>query len=385
MLNSESKKRIALLGSTGSIGTQSLEVARHLKDEIEIVGLCAGQQVELLSKQAKEFSAKWLMSQNNAELQKHVSSESRIIFDEDELCAAVSADNIDIVLCAISGTAGLKPVLSAIEAGKTIALASKEILVMAGEIVMQKAAQFSAKILPVDSEHCAIFQCLQGNKNEDIKRIFLTASGGPFHQNPGIDLATVSLEQALRHPTWNMGKKISIDSASMMNKALEVIEAAWLFNLKAEQIEVLVHPQSIVHSMIEFVDNSTIAQLSQPDMSLPIQFCLKYPERTASLCKELDFSESLKLDFFPLDNKRFPAVELAKKALKYKGAAGAVFNAANEVAVERFCRKEIKFNEISLLTHATLEALYNSPANSLEEIIAADQESRKFANLWKAQ
>ncbi|MDD3696143.1 MAG: 1-deoxy-D-xylulose-5-phosphate reductoisomerase [Lentisphaeria bacterium] len=373
------KKRLAILGSTGSIGRQSLEVVRHLSSEFELVGLVAGRQSALLAEQALEFQPQWVMSQQNQALQGKLPAHTRILDNEEQLCEQLAGPDIDLVLCAIVGTAGLLPVLSAIRSGKDIALASKEILVMAGELVMREAAKSGSRILPVDSEHCAIFQCLQGQSEAEFKRILLTASGGPFYADPELDLELVSLEQALQHPTWSMGRKISLDSATMMNKALEIIEAAWLFNARPEQIEVLVHPQSIVHSMVEFKDHSILAQLGLPDMRLPIQYCLQYPQRTPSLQQSMDFSKVWKLEFMPPDLKRFPATELARLALQQGGAAGAVLNAANEVAVERFCRKEISFAKISRIVADTLQKLPKYSADSLEDILMADSEARKFA------
>ena len=374
-----SKKRLAILGSTGSVGCQTLEVLRHLAADIELIGLVAGKQTDLLAEQAREFKPQWVMSQHNPALQGKLLPGTRILNSEAELCEQLSGADIDLVLCAIVGTAGFLPVLNAIRSGKDIALASKEILVMAGELIMREAAKSGSKLLPVDSEHCAIFQCLQGQAEPGFKRLLLTASGGPFHNRPELDLNQVSVSQALRHPTWKMGRKISLDSATMMNKALEIIEAAWLFNAKAEQIEVLVHPQSIVHSMVEFKDHSILAQLGIPDMRLPIQYCLLYPQRQASLQQSMDFSQIITLEFEPPDLERFPAPELAKQALRNGGAAGAVLNAANEVAVERFCRQEISFAQISQIVAAALQEFPKCSADSLEDILLADAEARKFA------
>ncbi|MFA6931252.1 MAG: 1-deoxy-D-xylulose-5-phosphate reductoisomerase [Lentisphaeria bacterium] len=376
------KKRLAILGSTGSVGRQALKVALHFAESIDVVGLCAGHQTERLAEQLQQTGAAWALSQNNDTLGRLAPDNTRILAGQDELCEILSGPNVDIVLCAIVGTAGLRPVLSAIKAGKTIALASKEILVMAGSLVMQEADKSGSKILPVDSEHCAIFQCLEKQTPKSMKRILLTASGGPFHNKPEIKLSEVTLEQALRHPTWNMGRKITLDSATLMNKGLEIIEAAWLFAADAEQIEVVIHPQSIVHSMVEFQDHSILAQLACPDMTLPIQFCLQYPERQPGLTPPLDFTTTIHLDFLPLDQQRFPAPTLAKQVLRNGGAAGAIFNAANEVAVERFCQQKIRFDQISTLVTETLQHFPKTPANSLEEILQADREARIFARQW---
>ncbi len=382
-MNSDgSRRRLAILGSTGSVGTQALKVAKHLQDSIEVVGLCAGQQTSMLAKQLRDCSEAWGMSQDNEALRKAAPAQTKILRDEEELCEVICGPTVDIVLCAISGTAGLQPVLSAIRAGKTIALASKEILVMAGALVMQEAAKSGSRILPVDSEHCAIFQCLEKQDRGSMKRLLLTASGGPFHAHPEIDLAGVTLAQALRHPTWSMGRKITIDSATLMNKGLEIIEAAWLFSASPEQIEVVIHPQSIVHSMVEFQDSSVLAQLSCPDMALPIQFCLQYPRRQPGLTPPLDFNAGLKLDFLPPDLQRFPAPALAKQALLSGGASCAIFNAANEIAVERFRRQEIRFDQISILVAETLQHFPKTSAGSLPDILLADREARCYARQW---
>ncbi len=382
MNSGENRKRLAILGSTGSVGTQAVKVAKHLQDSIKVVGLCAGQQTDLLARQLQDTGASWALAQNNFALRNSAPEQTQILANQEELCEVLSGTEVDIVLCAISGTAGLQPVLSAIRAGKTIALASKEILVMAGALVMQEAARSGSRILPVDSEHCAIFQCLEKQPPGSMKRILLTASGGPFHACPEVDLTAVTIEQALRHPTWNMGRKITLDSATLMNKGLEIIEAAWLFNASPEQIEVVIHPQSIVHSMVEFKDSSILAQLSCPDMALPIQFCLQYPQRQPGLTPQLDFSAGIHLDFLPPDLQRFPAPALAKQALLAGAAGGAIFNAANEIAVERFCNQEIRFDQISTLVAETLQKFPKTPGNSLQDILLADREARRFANQW---
>lgn len=377
------RRRLAILGSTGSVGTQALKVAKHLRESIQVVGLCAGTQTELLAKQLHDTGADWALAKDKQALQLIAADKTKILRDQGELCEILAGPDVDIVLCAISGTAGLQPVLSAIRAGKTIALASKEILVMAGALVMQEAAKSGSRILPVDSEHCAIFQCLEKQAPGSVKRILLTASGGPFHAHPDVNLAEVTVERALRHPTWNMGRKITLDSATLMNKGLEIIEAAWLFDANPEQIEVVIHPQSIVHSMVEFQDSSILAQLSCPDMALPIQFCLQYPKRQPGLTPSLDFSAGLHLDFLPPDLQRFPATALAKQALQAGGAAGAVFNAANEIAVERFCQHEIRFDQISILVAETLQHFPKTSAETLPDILLADQEARCYARQWR--
>ncbi|NLZ63048.1 MAG: 1-deoxy-D-xylulose-5-phosphate reductoisomerase [Lentisphaerae bacterium] len=380
---SEPRRRLVILGSTGSIGRQAMKVVERFPERLQVVGLCAGQQTARLAEQLQSCPAAWGQCQDNDGLRRLCGDKTRLLANEEELCAAVAAPEVDIVLCAIVGTAGLRPVLAAIKAGKTIALASKEILVMAGALVMQEAARSGSRILPVDSEHCAIFQCLEHQPRESLRRIILTASGGPFHNHPEIPLSTVTPEQALRHPTWSMGQKITLDSATLMNKGLEIIEAGWLFQVRPEQIQVLIHPQSIVHSLVEFTDHSILAQLAPPDMALPIQFCLNYPERLPGVCQEMDWSKLVTLEFRPPDNERFPALNLARQVLRQGGAAGAVFNAANEVAVERFLAGTLRFDAISLLVAAALKQVPASCADTLEDILQADAKARSFARQWQ--
>ena len=270
--------------------------------------------------------------------------------------------------------------LAALAAGKDIALASKEILVMAGALVTAAAAASGSRILPVDSEHCAVFQCLDGHDRASVSRVILTASGGPFRRLPAADFAKVTVAQALAHPTWNMGRKITIDSATMMNKGLEMIEAGWLFDMPSDQVDVVIHPQSIIHSMVEFKDGSVMAQMGYPDMALPIQYCLTYPERLPSPVRRLDLSEALSLDFEPPDLQRFPALALARRAMREGDAMGAVFNAANEIAVERFCREDITFDRIPVIVDHVMQCLSGQTrAESLDDILAADAEARRLA------
>ncbi len=378
------RRKLVILGSTGSIGRQTQKVVECFSERLQVVGLCAGRQTGKLAQQMQAFPSAWGYCQDNDELRLLTDGKRRLLADDEELCAEVSGPNVDIVLCAIVGTAGLQPVLAAIRAGKTIALASKEILVMAGELVMQEAARSGSRILPVDSEHCAIFQCLENQPQESMRRIILTASGGPFHNHPEISLAAVTPAQALQHPTWNMGQKITLDSATLMNKGLEIIEASWLFKASPEQIMVVIHPQSIVHSLVEFTDHSILAQLAPPDMALPIQFCLNYPERFPGVCQEMDWSRLFTLEFQPPDNERFPALNLARQVLRQGGAAGAVFNAANEVAVERFLAQELRFDEISHLVSAALLRFLVTSSATLADILLADANARNFARQWSA-
>lgn len=370
--------RLAILGSTGSIGQQTLRVAEHLRERIEIVGLTAGTRHGLLAEQAAASGARWVLAHDGEALSRQLPAGCRVLSGLSELCDMLCADGVDMVLCAVVGTAAMEPALAAVRAGKTLALASKEILVSAGRVVQAAARQSGARILPVDSEHCAIFQCLQDNGLESVERLLLTASGGPFFRHPEVDLAAVTPAQAMRHPTWQMGQKVTLDSATLMNKGLELIEAHWLFGLPEERIAVVIHPQSIVHSMVEYRDGSVLAQLSCPDMTLPIQYCLTYPERCPGLTPRLDFSRSLQLDFLPPDDGRFPALRLARQALHSGEAGGAVFHSANEAAVELFCGGRIGFTGISRCVEAALAHCGSWPGSDLPELLAAGTEARRF-------
>ena len=374
-------KRLAILGSTGSIGTSTIRVIEHAAGRFRVTGLAAGRRTDALAAQANALQPAWVYASDASALAAAgLPPKCRVLRDETALCEAVSADDVDIVLCAIVGTAGLKPVLAALAAGKDIALASKEILVMAGSLVTAAAAASGSRILPVDSEHCAIFQCLDGHDRASASRVILTASGGPFRRLAAADFAKVTVAQALAHPTWNMGRKITIDSATMMNKGLEMIEAGWLFGMPTDQVDVVVHPQSIIHSMVEFKDGSVMAQMGYPDMALPIHYCLTYPERLPSPVRRLDLTQALRLDFEPPDPLRFPALTIARRAMSEGGAMGAVFNAANEIAVERFCREDITFDRIPALVSDVMQRLRGqTSAESLDDILAADAEARRLA------
>ena len=384
-------KTIAILGSTGSIGTNALKVVRALGEEYRVVGLAAGKNTALLTRQAAEFAPEWLYAEDKEALQENLKQAGlphppRLIASHDELCQAVCASNVEMVLCAIVGTAGLRPVLSAIHAGKRIALASKEVLVMAGRIVTEALRKSpNARLLPVDSEHCAIFQCLDGKPHEEVKRVILTCSGGPFHRQRELDLSTVTLQQTLLHPTWNMGRKITIDSATLMNKGLELIEAGWLFGLPESQVEVVIHPQSIVHSMVEFRDGSILAQMGYPDMCLPIHYCLTYPQRIPGTAISMDFTQALTMSFEPPDVRRFPALRIAREAMRSGGASGCIFNAANEIAVQAFIEGGLPFDQIPAIVENTLHRLGCLPDNSLEEILEADSRARTTAKLLIGQ
>ena len=367
-------KRLAILGSTGSIGQQTLEVVRSSGDRFQVIGLGAGRNLPLLERQIEQFKPK-LVSIEEADLRP---SPRHPEYELVSLDALASHPDVDLVVIAISGKAGLSPTLAAIEAGKSIALATKEVLVIAGEIATTAAKMYGVEILPIDSEPSAIWQCLRGEEQR-VARLILTASGGPFRQFSHEQLATVTSRQALEHPTWKMGKKITIDSATMMNKGFEVIEAHWLFDVPMEKIEAVVHPQSIVHSFVEFVDGSTKAQLSPPDMRLPIQYALFYPERPPSELPRLDFSNIGPLTFEAPDLVRFPCLRLALEAGREGGTYPAVLSAADEAAVEFFLEQRIGFLDIATLVEDTLEQHQSTPHPSLEEILAADAWARERA------
>lgn len=378
-------KELVILGATGTIGAKAVKLANAAPERFHIDGLVAGRRSAELAALAESCHCKWLAGLNPDELRRLAPSGCRVLENPTAAIPELVKPSVDMILCAISGTSSLPAVLAAAEAGKDLALATKEILVMAGDIVTQVIRRSGTRLLPVDSEHCAVFQCLQGRERKDIKRIILTASGGPFFRHPEIDLSTVTPEQALAHPTWKMGPKITIDSATMMNKALEIIEAAWLFGVTPEQIDVVVHPQSIVHSMVEFNDKSVIAQLAVPDMGMPILYCLDYPEHFPNDYPSLDLTAAGHLDFFAPDHRRFPGLNLAKQALKLGGTAGAILNAANEAAVERFCRAEIRFDQINLAVAEALEKIdCANPSRELSVVMEADRRAREFVNQWRA-
>jgi len=364
-------KRIAILGSTGSIGRQALDVIRALPDELKVVALTGNKNLELLERQISEFRPKMFCS----------SVKPDISYGGEFLSAGEIASHpeVDFVIVATAGKAGLSPTLAALQSSKTVALASKEVLVMAGEIIVREANLHQAQILPIDSEHSAIWQCLQGEENKP-QRLFLTASGGPFYHYSQSQLAEVTPEQALQHPVWKMGKKVTIDSATLMNKGLEVIEAHWLFSFPFDSIEILIHPQSIVHSMVEFMDGSLKAQLSWPDMRLPIQYALSYPRRWSNPeLPRLDWNKISSLNFEPVDYDRFPCLKLAMDAGKSGGTYPAVLCAADEVAVELFLSHRISFTDIAKVVQKTLEQHRNISQPSLEEILAADDWARGCA------
>jgi 1-deoxy-D-xylulose-5-phosphate reductoisomerase len=379
-------KNVAVLGSTGSIGRSTLEVIAGSRGTLVASALSAHHSLDLLERQAAEFQPRWLIATDAEIAGRHdwskVPAGCQVVSGPDSLEAIVRDPQIDVVVAAIVGSAGLRGTWAALEAGKTVALANKETMVTAGPLVTRLAAERSAPIIPVDSEHSAVFQCMQSGRRSEVKRIILTASGGPFRNHTREQLASVTIADALHHPTWHMGPKITVDSATMMNKALEIIEARWLFDLSADQIDVVVHPQSIVHSLVEFVDGSVIAQLSPPDMKLPIQYALHYPERTAGVAKKLNLTESLHLDFEPPDVERFPALALGWEVARSGGTAGAVLNAANEAAVAGFLVGDIDFSDIVPACRSVLEHHQFDPQPTLEQLLKLDLWARQEVLRW---
>lgn len=371
------KRRVVILGSTGSIGTSALKVARDIPERMEVVGLAAHSSYKALAAQAMEFGVKQVClfdSTHAAELRRLLPSDTRLLTGLDGLCELATMEAADMVLVSIIGTAGLKPTLEAIESGKDLAIASKEILVMAGEVVMSRAAAKGIHVLPVDSEHNAIFQCLQGHHGgpEEVSRLILTASGGPFRQWPKEKLADVTLEQALKHPTWQMGRKITIDSATLFNKGLEMIEARWLFGIPMERVDVIVHPQSIVHSLVEYRDGSMLAQLSSSDMCFPIQYAVTWPDRTPNSLHRLNLAKLASLHFEAPRWDDFPALGLARRAGLTGGTMPAMFNAANEVAVQAFIEGRIPFPGIWQTVEKVLSAASPRDYQGLLSVILED-------------
>jgi 1-deoxy-D-xylulose-5-phosphate reductoisomerase len=375
-------KNVVLLGSTGSIGTSTVKVAEDLPDRIRLVGLAAGNNAELLLEQARKHRPEAISinhSEKARDLGKFFGAATQVYSGDEGLIKLATLPAADIVLIAIVGTAGLKPALAAIRAGKDIAVASKEILVMAGEIVMSEARKHGVRVLAVDSEHSAIFQCLDGKPSSSVRKLWLTASGGPFRNTPKEEFPNITVERALKHPSWVMGKKITIDSATLFNKGLEMIEARWLFDIGMERVGVLVHPQSIVHSMVEFVDGALLAQLSTPDMCLPIQYALTYPDRAPSERVQTNFAKLGNLTFEEPDAERFPALKLARRAGEVGGTLPAVLNAANEVAVEAFVNRKINFPQITEIVRRTMDAHKVVSHPTLEQILEADAWARREA------
>ncbi len=370
-------KQVAVIGSTGSIGQQTLEVIASQSDKFRVVALAAGENLELLNDQIRQFQPEMVA------LAKSVSPERvnhpKPLFGADCLNEIVSYPNVDIVVIATPGRAGLLPTLSAIRAGKCIALSNKEVLVMAGEIIMSEAQKYGSEIRPVDSEHSAIWQCIQGEGSESISKLWLTASGGPFREFPIEKLKTVTSSEALNHPNWKMGQKVTIDSATLMNKGFEVIEAHWLFGMSYERIEVLIHPESMIHSMVEFMDGSIKAQIGAPDMRLPIQYALNFPERVPNNYRRMNWLNGQSLNFKQPDIDRFPCLALAFKAGRAGGTYPAVLSAADEIAVELFLQNKIDFIQIATILKKTLDSHSSVQNPQIEDILAADIWGRDFA------
>jgi 1-deoxy-D-xylulose-5-phosphate reductoisomerase len=382
-----SRRRVVVLGSTGSIGTGCLDVIHHLGDRLELYGLTAHTRWDELLQQAHRHEPRFVSVTDPdaaAQLARHtLPARTQRLDGPDALAKLVSAPEVDVVVTAIVGAAGLEGTWHALEAGKTVAVANKETLVMAGPLVMELAAQRQALILPVDSEHSAIFQALQCGRRSEVRRVVLTASGGPFQGRSAAELADVTPAQALKHPTWNMGPKITVDSATLMNKALEIIEARWLFDLRPEQIEVIIHPESIVHSFVEFLDGSILAQLSPPDMRLPIQYALTYPERVAGPTKRLRWEELGALHFEQPDRETFPALELGYEVARRGGTCGAVLNAANEAAVGDFLAGRLRFLDIPRVCRDVLDHHNHSARPSLGELHSQDRWARQEVVRWR--
>jgi 1-deoxy-D-xylulose-5-phosphate reductoisomerase len=394
------RKCVVILGATGSIGESALKVARDIPERMQIVGLAANSNAEKLAATANETRAPFVCLVNETKidiLRRTLEYKPRIFSGDAGLCEIASLTDADMVLVAIVGTGGLRPALTAIAAGKDLAVASKEILVTAGEIVMREARENGVHVLPVDSEHNAIFQCLEGKRStlnaqrstlnaesftldvSDVRRIILTASGGPFRKTPRKDFDSITPEQALKHPTWNMGPKITIDSATLFNKGLEMIEAHWLFDVEMKRVEVVIHPQSIVHSMVEFTDGSTLAQLSYSNMCFPIQYAVTWPDRVPNTLPPLDFSKLSKLEFFTPRYEDFPALNLARRAGETGGTLPAVMNAANEIAVAAFLDRRVRFPQIWHVVEEVMNRHTAVAHPNLDAILAADQWARNKA------
>ncbi len=375
-------KNVVLLGSTGSIGTSTVKVVHDLPEHLRLIGLAAGTNTALLIEQSRKHHPAVVSISDPAkvgEVRAALGDATEVLSGAEGLIRLATLPEADIVLIAIVGTAGLQPALAAIRAGKDIAVASKEILVMAGEIVMSEAKKFGVRVLAVDSEHSAIFQCLDDKPSYSVRKLWLTASGGPFRATPKEDFQNITVERALKHPSWVMGRKITIDSATLFNKGLEMIEARWLFDIEMERVAVVVHPQSIVHSLVEFLDGSMIAQLSTPDMCLPIQYALTYPARMSSDRVHTSLAKIGTLTFEEPDTERFPALNLARRAGEVGGTLPAVLNAANEHAVDAFVNRRISFLQITALVGRVMERHQVVPHATLEQILTADTWARHEA------
>ncbi len=382
----DAPRQIAVFGSTGSIGTNALQVIAASEGRLQVAALSAHSRLDLLVAQAVEFSPRWVIATDAQAAEKFDWSElpkgTELLTGADKLNWVVAQSQVDIVLAAIVGRAGLESTWAALEHKKTVALANKETLVMAGPLVMQLAAERGTRLLPVDSEHSAIAQALRAGQPKEVERLVLTASGGPFRHLSESQLKQVTVAEALEHPVWDMGPKITVDSATMMNKALEIIEARWLFDIPSERIEVSLHPQSVVHSLVEFVDGSVIAQLSPPDMRLPIQYALYYPERVAGVAERLDWRSSFTLEFSPPDPERYPALELGHECARAGGTSGAVLNAANEAAVGAFLAGELHFTEIVPACRSVLQNHNYQSDPTLDQLLSIDRWAREEVSNW---
>ncbi|MCC6424807.1 MAG: 1-deoxy-D-xylulose-5-phosphate reductoisomerase [Phycisphaerales bacterium] len=379
-------KRIAILGSTGSIGTNAIDVIEHLGPSYQVTALSAHSQCDKLLEQVRRYRpAAVAVTEDEAcqrAAQELKGTGVRVYKGPAGLVEMVQRGDVDVVLAAIVGAAGLPAVFAAVEAGQSLALANKEALVVAGSVLIPLARERKVPILPVDSEHSAIFQALHCGKRGEIRRAILTASGGPFRNAPVDKIQNATLEDALNHPTWRMGNKITIDSATMFNKALELIEACWLFDLPPHQVDIVIHPESVVHSMVEFIDGSVMAHLSPPDMRTPIQYALTYPERADGISRRLDLKQAFSLNFQPPDVERFPAIRLAYDVATRGGTLGAVMNAANESAVAAFTSGKIRFGEISRMVELTIQEHEVQPNPGLDDLLEADRWARNTANRW---
>ncbi|MEK6776227.1 MAG: 1-deoxy-D-xylulose-5-phosphate reductoisomerase [bacterium] len=380
---SHARQKVVILGATGSVGVNTLRVIEQFPERFEVIGLTAYRNVQLLAEQARRFNPGKITVGRREDAEDLAVSlgmpSVQIGFGVEDLIEMAALKDADLVVSSIVGAAGLVPTLAAVNAGKRIALANKETLVMAGRLVMEAAARHGAEIIPVDSEHSAIFQCLAGEDKKKVRRLILTASGGPFYGLTTENMDRVTPEDALRHPKWDMGQKISIDSASLMNKGLEVIEARWLFDIPVDRIQVLVHPQSIVHSMVEFVDGSVLAQMGNPDMRVPISYALSYPDRLGTGLAPLDLVNKGPLTFMPPDQERFPCLSLAYEAINHGGLMPAVLNAANEVAVEAFLDMRLGFLEIAEIIRKTMSEMDVQDYTTVEDVLRTDLKARKVA------
>jgi 1-deoxy-D-xylulose-5-phosphate reductoisomerase len=376
-------KKVVILGSTGSIGVNTLNVIREFRDKFNVTGLSVNKNIELLEKQIDEFNPESVVItdvEKAKELKSRIGGKCEVLTGEAGLIQLAGGEDYDILVSALVGFAGLAPTIEGIKKKKRIALANKETLVVAGELITNLLAEYNAEMIPVDSEHSAIFQCLVGEKAEEIYKLILTASGGPFRKKEKPDLAKVSIKEALNHPNWSMGSKVTIDSASMMNKGLEVIEAHWLFHLPKEKIEVVIHPQSVVHSMVEFVDGSIKAQLSMPDMKLPIQYALIYPDRYRSRFVETNFPRIHQMSFYEPDLEKFECLKLAFDVMETGGTAPCILNAANEIAVDKFLNGKIGFLQIPEIIKEALNNIENHQSPCLETIFDCDRKTRAYVN-----